>query len=381
MQENGTNRATQTHLITGAPLISRSGRGAISLNNKRARLDMSLHVCSSDQALRRLVNRSRRRCTLSRLPGALLPHVHFFAFIAVSALLEQWLAHYENLGVDFAHRSRIIVHSASVPSPKRAGRGLAAALRLLRRHGVHARMSVNWSSATKTREAAEYLLSLPATAYLVYADADEFFQYPCALELLFSAGGAAAQPPQPFRAVVAISYFVERLPPTGAWSRAWSPKRPGNHSLSATFPRWCFIARCAHRLGTSVFPLTHTKFSLIPAVDLTRQRVQPVDAHQLGCGRAHEANATARCTFRLILPLTSLLHFRYTADLLSMTRRKADRYSQIALECQMRNATCTNERNAARKYEDELKSYQGLSAQASDGVSEADLSRYSSVCG
>ena len=71
---------------------------------------------SMGRACKRTVEAARNisessQCTLSTL---LAPaRIFFFAMIAPNPLLKHWLEHYAGLGVDFARRSRIFLHSGA----------------------------------------------------------------------------------------------------------------------------------------------------------------------------------------------------------------------------------------------------------------------------
>ena len=125
-------------------------------------------------------------CVLRKLPQPWAARVHFFSYVASDLyhMLAHALRYYRRLGVDFERRAKFVVHNASGPSV------LAKATTYLERYGARYDVSNAWSSAMKRQAADAYLASLPADAWLVYPDLDEFFAFPCELPAVMRKAGS-----------------------------------------------------------------------------------------------------------------------------------------------------------------------------------------------
>ena len=106
--------------------------------------------------------------------------VHLWAMVSVmqNDLLDHFLQHYTDLGIDLARRATFALH---VPPDSEAL--LNATRALLAARGVDVLRGVSvvakYTTVYKKQLVNAHLASLPADALLVYPDVDEFFEYPC----------------------------------------------------------------------------------------------------------------------------------------------------------------------------------------------------------
>ena len=131
------------------------------------------------------------------------PRVHLWAMVSVSQheLLRHWLAHYARLGIDLRRRATLVLQQ---PRGAEAAAAADATRAVLAEHGV-ANVSVvgTYTTVLKKQLVNAHLAELPARALLVYADVDEFFEYPCDVVRTLTARDA------PVRATCAT--MVDRL--------------------------------------------------------------------------------------------------------------------------------------------------------------------------
>ena len=243
--------------------------------------------------------RHAQGCELRRLPDAVAASTHLFAMLAVvqsaiDPLLPHWLQHYASLGVNLTI-ARIVLHA-----PRCDGsRGLNQTLAALRLHGVtRPRIFIDtWSSSIKTDLANDYFRKVPANAYIMRVDSDEFFSFPC--ELL----GELARDP---RGLAVLGMMFDRV--AEDWSMpAVTPI--GTRPLSAQYPRRCRFTFCAWKENED-------KWMLLPARDADGKRV-----------RFHSSAALFK-GLKLRYLRWAFAHYRFTEAAVALTMRKIKEYSQ-----------------------------------------------------
>ena len=106
--------------------------------------------------------------------------VHLWAMVSVvqNDLLQHFLQHYADLGIDLARRATFVLHvTPASEATANTTRAVMAA------HGVDVHQSVTvvgkYTTVYKKQLVNTHLASLPSDALLVYPDVDEFFEYPC----------------------------------------------------------------------------------------------------------------------------------------------------------------------------------------------------------
>ncbi|EOD22760.1 hypothetical protein EMIHUDRAFT_447652 [Emiliania huxleyi CCMP1516] len=239
------------------------------------------------------------RCELQRLPDAVAASTHLFAMLAVSRaaidpLLPHWLEHYSRLGIDLTSRAMLVLHAPHCEG----SRGLNETLAALRVHGVRQpRMFLEtWSSTIKTSLATAYFRQVPASGYLMRADSDEFFAFPCELlaELEADPRGLAVRGTMIDR--VAADWSMPAVAPLGA------------RSLSAQYPRRCRFTLCA-------WEENEDKWMLLPATDARGERV------------AFKSSASLKRGLALRYLRWAFSHYRFTEAAVALTLRKSEEYS------------------------------------------------------
>lgn len=107
-------------------------------------------------------------------------HVHLHTIVSTLAapLLAPWLEHYARAGVRLSTHAHIVVHSAQASAE---GSALGKVQALLAGHGVRAARVIYgpFNAEVRMQQVNELLASLPADAWLINADADEHYGYPC----------------------------------------------------------------------------------------------------------------------------------------------------------------------------------------------------------
>lgn len=97
--------------------------------------------------------------------------------VAQHGLLAHFLTHYAAIGIPLASRATFVLHA-----PSAAFTDLATTRALLATSGVATENTLiiaNYSTVLKKDLVNAFLLTLPADSWLVHADVDEFFVYPC----------------------------------------------------------------------------------------------------------------------------------------------------------------------------------------------------------
>lgn len=127
----------------------------------------------------------RERCSLHWLRESL----YLFSFLSSSGsalMLRHFTSHYFGaLGVKPLHARFVVLE-------QHGGGGLADVLSLLLDEAhvpaanVRALRNVSYSDALKIDQVNEYILGLPMDAWLIFADSDEFFTYPCSQSFIDS---------------------------------------------------------------------------------------------------------------------------------------------------------------------------------------------------
>mmetsp|Transcript_54675 Transcript_54675/g.90627 ORF Transcript_54675/g.90627 Transcript_54675/m.90627 type:complete len:177 (-) Transcript_54675:235-765(-) len=129
----------------------------------------------------------------SSCKGSFLPElarrVFLFGFVAASqpALLHHWAVHYRDLGVDLTGNLTLVLDVGE--AEHRVDDALVAmSQQVLRSLGVPKHrilLASSWSSSVKLEVLHSTILpSLPDDTLLIYADGDEFFEYPCNLSTM-----------------------------------------------------------------------------------------------------------------------------------------------------------------------------------------------------
>eukprot|EP00401_Gymnodinium_catenatum_P066163 CAMPEP_0117539750 /NCGR_PEP_ID=MMETSP0784-20121206/43145_1 /TAXON_ID=39447 /ORGANISM="" /LENGTH=348 /DNA_ID=CAMNT_0005336385 /DNA_START=94 /DNA_END=1138 /DNA_ORIENTATION=+ len=125
----------------------------------------------------------RRRQVLSPAPVADVRHrldeatglLNVLAPTTDALLMTHYLAHYAALEVDLPARAHVVLHVIDKKS-------LGEMLSVLRSYGIRpAREIGRYDPATKANMANAWLDRLPADAWAINADSDEFFEFPCEL--------------------------------------------------------------------------------------------------------------------------------------------------------------------------------------------------------
>mmetsp|Transcript_36502 Transcript_36502/g.112937 ORF Transcript_36502/g.112937 Transcript_36502/m.112937 type:complete len:557 (-) Transcript_36502:69-1739(-) len=123
-------------------------------------------------------SRKPRACALPADQGV---SFYLFSFLRDDSpgLLAHFLRWYKAAGLDFETHARFVLHgNASFPADSNAAR----TAQVFQDYGVPAaavkRIS-QYSSSIKVAEVNAYIETLPADAWLVYPDLEEFFAYPC----------------------------------------------------------------------------------------------------------------------------------------------------------------------------------------------------------
>ncbi|KAH8049855.1 hypothetical protein JL720_15529 [Aureococcus anophagefferens] len=223
-------------------------------------------------------------CVLRKLPQPWAARIHFFSYVASDLyhMLAHALRYYRRLGVDFEKRAKFVVHNASGPSV------LAKATTYLERYGARYDVSSAWSSAMKRQAANAYLASLPADAWLVYPDLDEFFAFPCEL-----------------------------------------PAESREYAIDHQFPRSCALTEKLH------------KYTLVPARDAAGSPLAYINAHSVTCrgdpdrpeprrrlAKRHAQRAIG-CAGVVVHRGPDIAHYGFTKVTVPMMERKLETYRAL----------------------------------------------------
>ena len=246
--------------------------------------------------------------------------VHLWSMMASSswALLPHWLAHYLGLGVR-ASNVHVILDAVDVGAmvPHDALARMKAALSA---SGV-ADVSVYNTSAgrgfddVKLGSLNGFISTLPAGSYIVYADADEFFSYPCGDLVQRLRDGAASGRP------ALCAKMMDRLPEGSVKRVAAYP------SLHEQFPR---CGRLRKAVGGAVAPWTSPltlKLTLMPAGGA--QRLRYLTSHHAVAwvkGRKHDFGgfSSSGCQLQGFFS-----HFTVSAEQLDLLEYKAAQYREV----------------------------------------------------
>ena len=260
--------------------------------------------------------RKTSNCTLQRFPAIYASRVHFFSFVAADLyhLLGHALRYYRHLGLDLKNQGRVVVHNAS---------GLVAlekTLVYLRRYEISHAVSNEWSSQTKREAANAFLLRLPDGAWLVYPDLDEFFAFPCEVAEIMDRGGLLSGS---MVDRVAFDWRLNSLKPLPRAS-----KMTNTSSIAHQYPRTC-------RLTGGLLDTNAHKYTLVPAVDASGQRLRYINAHSVACGsrrvlRHTHAQRANNCAGVTVYRGPDVAHYGFTKITIPVLERKLATYRQLA---------------------------------------------------
>mmetsp|Transcript_29974 Transcript_29974/g.91230 ORF Transcript_29974/g.91230 Transcript_29974/m.91230 type:complete len:330 (-) Transcript_29974:9-998(-) len=176
---------------------------------------MGLSSHPSDEELR--ARCSTETCSLRPLSPSL--YLWTMASMLQASLLAHFVSHYVGLGVRATHM-KFVLHRGEAGAA--TAREADAALRRL--GVVHVTTVATYHTVIKRDLVNLHILSLPPDSWLLYADVDELFQFPCPVvqRVLAAAGGAGA---------VVCGHMVDRLP-----DRRVLPPIEAGRPLHAQFP-------------------------------------------------------------------------------------------------------------------------------------------------
>ena len=260
-------------------------------------------------------------CVLERLPEPWAARIYFFSYVASDLfhMLAHALRYYRRLGVDFAARSKFVVHNASGPD------ALAKSATYLDRYQAPFEVSNTWSSATKREAVNGYLASLPADAWLIYPDLDEFFAYPCELGAVMRNHSFLSGV---MRDRVAFDFSLNSLatlPP--------AKLETNRTSIAAQFPRVCALTE-------KLFNTNANKYTLVPARDIAGKPVAYINAHSVACGALgeaagrrlaphHHVQRANGCDGVVVQRGPDIAHYGFTKATVPMMERKLQTYRDL----------------------------------------------------
>lgn len=254
----------------------------------------------------------RRNCSLHFL-GSL---VHGFSFVSVREpiLLRHWLNHYV-VGLGIPPRNLgFVVHVSTDTGPEESAM-LDMTWRTLSNHGISVDRQARihrgrYTDAERLDAVNEFVSRLPNQSWMVFADSDEFFSYPCNL-------ASQIHRHDDFRAVM-----HDRLSSNGSIA----PLRD-EPDISVQFP-----IECSLRQVLSSDP-RKGQFNTGKVV-LFR-----VEARSLGVRRFFRNPHSLNTPTSMAAHLGNFAHYTLTADAMLMTRRKVDEHKREA--AQERDAPAT----------------------------------------
>ena len=261
-------------------------------------------------------------CVLRKLPQPWAARIHFFSYVASDLyhMLAHALRYYRRLGVDFERRAKFVVHNASGPS------ALAKATTYLDRYGASYDVSNAWSSAMKRQAANAYLASLPADAWLVYPDLDEFFAFPCALPAVMRNGSFLSG------AMVDRVAYDWRL--AGLHALPAAAKESREYAIDHQFPRSCALTE-------KLFQTNARKYTLVPARDAAGSPLAYINAHSVTCkgdpdrteprrrlAKRHAQRAIG-CAGVVVHRGPDIAHYGFTKVTVPMMERKLETYRAL----------------------------------------------------
>lgn len=234
----------------------------------------------------------------SRLGGALLERLYFYAFVTTDdpELLEHFLEFYDRRGVDFAApgRSRIYVNPGLNKTNAKDRRVHRILLTFVKdAYGANVRSAPVFSSDIKRDLANDFLRELPRDGLLMFPDLDEFFDAPPALvEASANAYGGFV-----------LGHMVDRV------ARDWRLSRM--HRRSKIWGQYPLRCAATHER----FHASNMKWIVVPKRDPWGNAVKFTSAHHVNAERRFDD------VYRR-MPSHAFSHYRFGGHSYDLLKRK-----------------------------------------------------------